>query len=33
MLQFGVGVIEHRHMLEAIEILGTRVIPEQVPHC
>jgi len=28
MLQFGVGVIEHRTMLEAIEILGTRVIPE-----
>ena len=28
MLQFGVGVIEHRAMLEAIEILGTRVIPE-----
>lgn len=28
MLQFGVGVIEHRSMLEAIEILGTRVIPE-----
>lgn len=28
MLQFGVGVIDHRTMLEAIEILGTRVIPE-----
>jgi len=28
MLQFGVGVIDHRRMLEAIEILGTRVIPE-----
>jgi len=28
MLQFGVGVIDHRSMLEAIEILGTRVLPE-----
>ena len=28
MLQFGVGVIDHRSMLEAIEILGSRVIPE-----
>lgn len=28
LLQFGVGVIDHRTMLEAIEILGTRVIPE-----
>ena len=28
MLQFGVGVIDHRNMLEAIEILGTHVIPE-----
>ena len=28
MLQFGVGVVDHRSMLEAIEILGTRVIPE-----
>jgi len=28
MLQFGVGVIDHRTMLEAIEILGTRVVPE-----
>ena len=28
MLQFGVGVIEHREMLKAIEILGTGVIPE-----
>jgi alkanesulfonate monooxygenase SsuD/methylene tetrahydromethanopterin reductase-like flavin-dependent oxidoreductase (luciferase family) len=28
MLQFGVGVIDHKTMLEAIEILGTRVIPE-----
>ena len=28
MLQFGVGVIDHRTMLEAIEILGTHVIPE-----
>lgn len=28
MLQFGVGVFDHRSMLEAIEILGSRVIPE-----
>jgi len=28
LLQFGVGVVDHRSMLEAIEILGTRVIPE-----
>lgn len=28
MLQLGVGVIEHRTMLEAIEILGTQVIPQ-----
>jgi len=28
LLQFGVGVIDHRAMMEAIEILGTRVIPE-----
>lgn len=28
MLQLGVGVIDHRSMLEAIEILGTQVIPQ-----
>jgi len=28
LLQFGVGVIDHRSMLEAIEILGANVIPE-----
>ena len=28
MLELGIGIIDHRDMLDAIEILGTRVIPE-----
>lgn len=28
LLEMGIGIIEHREMLNAIEILGTRVIPE-----
>ena len=28
LLEFGIGIIDHRSMLEVIEILGTRVIPE-----